>query len=100
MSAKHTPGPWTKNRDWQLTGSNGHRVGAWGLGVAAVNKSDEAVANATLIAAAPDLLETLERIAAHGHADDCNLLNYANGQCDCGIDDALKVIAKAKGEKP
>lgn len=45
-----------------------------------------------------EMLEALERIANHGHADDCLFLNRANEQCDCGIDAALLVIAKAKGE--
>ena len=45
-----------------------------------------------------ELLESLERLFSHGHSDDCLMLNRANALCDCGIDCAEIVIAKAKGK--
>ena len=54
-------------------------------------------ADKRLIAAAPDLLEALERLVNHGHDDECDFINYANGQCQCGITEAVAAIAKAKG---
>lgn len=59
-TVKHTPGPWTDNKDIRVRGH-----GSIGLGLCFVNcepdsPSDiEARANAHLIAAAPDLLEAL-----------------------------------------
>lgn len=55
---KHTPGPWFYSQesidpDWYIVTING------GLIVANVNSHCRQVANARLIAAAPDLLETL-----------------------------------------
>ena len=45
-----------------------------------------------------ELLEALELLSTHGHADDCLLLNRANEVCDCGLDFALAAIAKEKGK--
>jgi hypothetical protein len=45
-----------------------------------------------------ELLEALELLSIHGHADDCLLLNRANQTCDCGLDNAYLVIAKTKGK--
>ena len=45
-----------------------------------------------------ELLEALELISTHGHADDCLLLNRANESCDCGLDNAYVVIDKTKGK--
>ena len=47
-----------------------------------------------------ELLEALEILSTHGHSDDCLMLNRANALCDCGIDCAEIVIAKAKGVQP
>ncbi len=82
--AKHTPGPW--------------RVGDAGrtifqpVGIKAVaycDKTENFRANARLIAAAPDLLEALERIlgAARGTMDEVRARHEARA-----------AIAKAKGE--
>lgn len=60
-SSKHTPGPWfysqeSIDHDWYIVTING------GLIVANVNSHWRQVANARLIAAAPDLLEALKEI--------------------------------------
>ena len=46
------------------------------------------------------LLEALERLANHGHADDCLWLNRAGASCDCGNDEAFRLIASVKQESP
>ena len=46
------------------------------------------------------LLEALERLANHGHADDCLFLNRAGASCDCGNDEAFRLIASVKQESP
>jgi hypothetical protein len=46
------------------------------------------------------LLDALERLANHGHADDCLFLNRANESCDCGNDEAFRLIASVKRESP
>ena len=44
-----------------------------------------------------ELLEALKLLTSHGHADDCLLINRSGESCDCGLDYAHVVIAKAKG---
>jgi hypothetical protein len=69
---KHTPGPWhvetTETRDGAIE-AIAVREGSAGLFIAAVEPHDmahaDAIANARLIAAAPDLLAALERIATY-----------------------------------
>jgi hypothetical protein len=66
MSAKHTPGPWVRDRvsglNCDVRSSSGRRVAlCWGLSATAAAKNSDAYraecdANAVLIAAAPDLL--------------------------------------------
>jgi hypothetical protein len=47
-----------------------------------------------------ELLEALKLLTSHGHADDCLLINRAGESCDCGLDYAHVIIAKAKGVQP
>jgi hypothetical protein len=68
----HTPGPWTLGKD-------------------VLSSVEEHMANANLIAAAPELLEALE-----------NWFEYADDHpvtCSCGRDKAKAAISKTKGEK-
>jgi hypothetical protein len=98
----HTPGPWLVNFEQNKFDSRHSKVqvvdgssaslnnGGLPLVLANVNAmpfNDESVplANATLIASAPDLLAALERLA-HPMADDDDL------------DHAREVIRKAKGQ--
>lgn len=62
MSAKHTPGPWSVDADGSV-----QVVAASGATVAEVYGTDagERWANATLIAAAPDLLEACRGALAY-----------------------------------
>lgn len=71
MSAKHTPGPWLAS--WwyhEETGQGGWEFSAGGYRLPLCDmemdpaKEDEPEANACLIAAAPDLLEALQKIAS------------------------------------
>lgn len=76
MNTKHTPGP------WNISSANLYAVNARGRGIATahgtddVNYSDffppteEAAANARLIAAAPELLEALQMFTASVHTCD------------------------------
>ena len=91
MKAQHTPGPW-KLEGAEIIGSNGSMVvdPFDGSRAAKLLTIDEREANASLIAAAPDLLAFAERIAAlppHGH--------YV-----ALIDEAIAAIAKATGARP
>jgi len=98
--AQHTPGPWPLSE----TGDGKRYVigeglvsGPKGYEVAEVYSDDcdpaEAIANARLIAAAPDLLAALERLVPadfHEHPDDF-------------MDDwhqAVAAIVRAKGRRP
>ena len=100
----HTPGPWLvrfdedrfdpsrsalkiiDGRDESLNHTNGALSLAFVNVTAFAPHMDEPLANARLIAAAPDLLAALERLA-HPMADDEDL------------DYAREVIAKAKGQQ-
>ncbi len=84
MSNGHTPGPWRMDHDgsnWMVvTDDYPEMVDVWGFnGMPAV----EVVANARLIAAAPELLEALECLLEMGHAKAGDLARAA--------------IAKARG---
>ena len=96
---KHTPGPWVWEH-WQmgLTAQNGTSVLAYydyeGMSLHGKTE-DEHEANAHLIAAAPDLLEALDRMIAEydlwgGYNDD----GFKSGT----ILSARAAIAKAKGQ--
>ncbi len=100
MSAKHTPGPWEIGDE-----NNQHIEICIGDAVANLDRQDryglhmcfsreEMRANGHLIAAAPELLEALEKIANRYTAED-----YPAGCKERFIgDDARAAIAKAKGE--
>ena len=86
-NTKHTPGPWTLE---------GGKVCGNGYYIATVNShgTTEGRANATLIAAAPDLLEALQRMNNRGW--------FAQTVCaseeeNADMAFARAVIAKAEG---
>jgi hypothetical protein len=100
MSApKHTPGPWAVEWD-----HNGFYLWAKDERVLAPDSTGEFLiprerGDAALIAAAPLMLEALERIEEHriGHDGVCD------GECRCGLARLLELrdaaIAAAKGEE-
>ena len=70
-TARHTPGPWINNATWELQNADRHICvddGQWSRVIARVKHTDkdDALANARLIAAAPDLLEALKELLALG----------------------------------
>ena len=71
MSAKHTPGPWTHEGFgvWSHVNGENRRVACSefdrGDGPYKVKTEAEAVANAALISAAPDLLEACKALMRH-----------------------------------
>ncbi len=92
MTSKHTPGPWVydmrddgsmevHNVDYSMFIAKRHKM----------NDRDEAVANARLIAAAPDLLAALEFVAKLMHAD-----VTPKGKADYSV--VRDAIAAARGE--
>ena len=94
-TAQHTPGPWTMDRGTPLVVMD--RRGAYVAqcdGISAtIGSTEEMIANANLIAAAPDLLAALKAIV---------------GECDGGTHDggtigmnlARAAIAKAEAPTP
>lgn len=66
---KGTPGPWKKDPKWgDLRGANNMAVATHGLGLGTVcggNPSEEEIANARLVATAPELLEALQSLVAN-----------------------------------
>ena len=107
--SKHTPGPWKITH----TALNGYRVSdSTGWGVAIVLKDVNDKANAQLIAAAPQMLEALERLCEAARAldeqistvhdkivitDAISLLRLQNAALSA-VKQAEAAIATAKGE--
>ena len=92
--SKHTPGPWS-----YVGETHGFYVGKPGIRLAAVMGAggvEEEEANARLIAAAPELLDIVQRFVTTSRGDDwiANL-----NQLSDLLDDAEIVIAKAKGQE-
>jgi len=104
--SKHTPGPWVHNPTDEPQNADRHvRVddGQWLRVIAKVKhgEKDNARANARLIAAAPDLLEVLERLIAWHENPSARVAHC----CVCGQTypdeawmDARAAIRKATGE--
>jgi len=85
--SNHTPGPWQVKYD-ELTEE---WLVFWKRGYASVGGFNNTY-NAHLIAAAPEILETLEVIAKEIQIGDGEVIGYLYGT------EILEVIAKAKGE--
>jgi len=94
---QHTPAPWTRepgerfrhDQSAGVTGPNGSYVAA-ALDLNRYDKDEEVEANARLIAAAPDLLDALERLV---HMAECNTVPGPNLMIQ-----ARAALAKARGE--
>ena len=94
-AVKHTPGPWKVVRDsksvlLEVRGDNMTRVAeVW---TDTEGGQERRVANADLVAAAPDLLAACERALSSG------AIKFADNALDLGIREALTAaIAKARG---
>jgi type VI protein secretion system component VasF len=86
MITQHTPGPWRHDAEWGLVKHGKTEIAALHSGNAA---------NAALIAAAPDLLDALQRFVT---ACDAHLPEPTH-QAFCGLfASARAAIAKATGE--
>lgn len=107
MSAKHTPGPWRFYTEPQPNGCP--IVGTKGLMVAmlahSINHEDQreqAIANASLIASAPDLLEALKearRWIGGGDMSDGMAREIWTPAYAATVDMVDAAIAKATGQK-
>jgi len=103
--SKHTPGPWHYEAGYDGGDSDDSVAFICHEGtssedtvVAAMHLSDRVgneaslIADARLIAAAPDLLAALERLASYG-----NIFRYKESEVN-PYEQAMAAIAKAKGE--
>lgn len=84
--SKHTPGPWSRDKNDSLCSPDGRQVYVWNSGLGNSYRSDETDANARLIAAAPELLEALEAMLPGAEA-----MGWETSK-------ARAAIAKARGE--
>ena len=80
----HTPGPWHVANGCQIRSAKDQIAKAWMM------RNGEGLANARLIAAAPELLEALEEIVSAADGDGWS-------QLDADLRKARAAIAKAKG---
>ena len=93
---KHTPGPWNATKFNPATGEIDDCYLYVEPGISVIERKVKGrdqhdTANAILIAAAPDLLEALERLVSAARDVD-------HGYMDQAIDNAESAIAKARGE--
>ena len=109
---KFTKGPWKRDKRGEcLIGSNGNEVVIYNCGLVGGNKTTESVANAHLIAAAPDMYAMIESLSKElQHAiDEVNgsRLMQINNQTETPPDmwdmeslhDAQALLSKARGEQ-
>ena len=102
--SKHTPGPWFTKREGfstvyveaRIGGGYLQEVAACGPTAAGIRQQD---ANASLIAAAPDLLEALICSVAAFEGDQIDEIESDYGLATAQrVDMARKAIAKAEGD--
>lgn len=88
--AKHTPGPWCQDIHIRtlIAGGDGHNVADI---EAKYHSVGENLANASLIAAAPELLEALELLVRE-------FATHGDKAAQSAIKQARAAIAKAKGK--
>ena len=99
MNTKHTPGPWTVETGSFYVSIRAPSRMVGDTRVIGGKPDDENLANARLIAAAPDLLEALGDAAAMLEVYATGKTNSAtHGQAVSAIRDALAALAKARGE--
>lgn len=109
MSEKHTPGPWqinehSKERDGSVFADVPDELYSFDnrlcICVAPhLDKNERWMANARVIAAAPDMLSILQRIIDE-KCDSCSFEHGMSAFCDmCLYGEAVDIVAKAKGEK-
>jgi hypothetical protein len=102
MTMTHSPGPWTIDGDRgaivaQTPSDNEyHDVCSLWIDDPTEDEIERQIANATLIAAAPELLAALERMVRSAETDFDPLSEYADATRD-EITQARTAIAKAKG---
>lgn len=109
--AKHTPGPWVYFA--KLSGSENHKgfnlaaeYGKWLGDLTPMNNEDgdpseEAIANARLIAAAPELVEALERFCQIASGEPFDLTDSPKSlvtRINENRNDARALLRKIKGE--
>lgn len=97
--SKHTPGPWRTFNGTDVFPDDGDREGERQIADCAMSHAmpiDEEQANARLIAAAPELLEALQRLTAEAKLDGMD----KRAGWDCWVSMADKAIAKATGAQP
>ena len=95
---KYTPGPWMLDkvigRDIISYPTDTEIASIWGNDAGGPIMKEEMQANAHLISAAPELLEALEVCQAVMN----NQSSLCDGSFEATIDNACRVIAKAKGK--
>ena len=91
MSEKHTQGPWKVAPDFSIVSEHAYYKIAE---IVAGDREGECEANASLIAASPDLLKAAQDVLSHKRGEDDWLILSIHCRA---LEDAVK---KATGEQP
>lgn len=95
---KHTAGPWSVGRFGQITNNSNEMIRLEGVSLSGIS-DPETRANRDLFAAAPDLLEALERLKIEVVLSDVDM-DYIEKHFRPWLDKAEAAIKKARGEHP
>ena len=99
MTDKHTPGPWVRDPYGTVRGPNGREVLTTGFALTLANssKDSDAIANARLMVAAPDLLAAVKSLMkwARQVPDEVIDGEGTRGEFRDDMDAARAAIAKA-----
>ncbi len=103
MSKKHTPGPWNKIQRTDHTAASIRTESGISVATAFSSEFDQTKANASLIAAAPELLEALARLEFAAQCRDNTMgdpsrLIQVKAELASAARQARDAIAKATGE--
>ena len=97
MSAKFTPGPWSRDKYGHVIDAHGESILLRSVSIACSGKMvDEAEKNTDLIAAAPDLLEALTRL--RGSFEFGSVAGIDPDGCGRALEFIKDAIAKAIGD--
>lgn len=78
----------------ELNAANAANAALSGRTVSCSNCNALAAENAAMREVINELYPQMQKLIDNGHHDLCKLLNYANAECDCGVQPATATLSK------